>query len=124
MGRPGQVSYDGGQRPARSPRRHQSRRHERAFRRARLHAADIVVYPDNLTIFDRLAEGDADVMITDASGTRFQEKLHPNVLSRQAVRREGLLDAPRPALKAFVDQWLHFAMEDGEFDGRYAKWFR
>ncbi len=50
------------------------------FDRARLHAAVIVVYPDNLTIFDRLAEGDADVMITDASETRFQQKLHPNVL--------------------------------------------
>ena len=50
------------------------------FDRAHLHAADIVLYPDNLTIFDELAKGDADVMITDASETRFQQKLHPNVL--------------------------------------------
>lgn len=50
------------------------------FDRARLHAADIVVYPDNLTIFDQLATGRADVMITDASETRFQTKLHPGVL--------------------------------------------
>ena len=47
------------------------------FDRARLHAADIVVYPDNLAIFDQLASGRADVMITDASETRFQAKLHP-----------------------------------------------
>jgi cyclohexadienyl dehydratase len=50
------------------------------FDRARLHSADIVVYPDNLAIFDQLASGRADLMITDASETRFQAKLHPGVL--------------------------------------------
>src|SRR5271170_3516989 len=50
------------------------------FDRAHLHAADIILYPDNLTIFDQLAKGDADLMITDASETRFQQKLHPDVL--------------------------------------------
>ena len=100
------------------------------FDRARLHAAEIVIYPDNLTIFDQLADGRADLMITDASETRFQEKLHPgNPVrdpSRRAVRfrRKGLLDVLDPALKAFVDQWLHLAKEDGEFDAVYAKWFR
>jgi cyclohexadienyl dehydratase len=100
------------------------------FDRARLHAADIIVYPDNLTIFDRLVEGDADVMITDASESRFQQKLHPNVLC--AIHPDKPFDfgekafwmIPDPALKAFVDQWLHLAMEDGEFDALYGKWFR
>jgi cyclohexadienyl dehydratase len=100
------------------------------FDRAHLHAADIVLYPDNLTIFDELAKGDADVMITDSSETRFQQKLHPNVLC--AIHPEKPFDfaekaywmAPDPALKGFVDQWLHLAMEDGEFDTLYAKWFR
>src|SRR6202044_4245591 len=40
------------------------------FDRANLHAAEITVYPDNLTIFDEIAEGRADLMITDASETR------------------------------------------------------
>lgn len=100
------------------------------FDRARLHAAVIVVYPDNLTIFDRLAADDADVMITDASETRFQQKLHPNVLC--AIHPDEPFDfgekaywmAPDPALKTFVDQWLHLATADGEFDALYAKWFR
>jgi len=100
------------------------------FDRARLHAADIIVYPDNLTIFDRLAEGDAGVMITDASETRFEQKLHPNVLC--AIHPDKPFDfgekafwmVPDPALKAFVDQWLHLTMEDGEFDALYGKWFR
>jgi cyclohexadienyl dehydratase len=100
------------------------------FDRARLHAANIVVYPDNLTIFDRQAEGDADVIITDASETRYQQKLHPNVLC--AIHPDKPFDfgekafwmVPDPALKAFVDQWLHLAKEDGEFDALHGKWFR
>ena len=100
------------------------------FDRAHLHAAGIVVYPDNLSIFDQLAAGEADVMITDASETRFQQRLHPNTLC--AIHPDKPFDfaekaywmPPDPALKAFVDQWLHLAMEDGEFDGLYGKWFR
>jgi cyclohexadienyl dehydratase len=100
------------------------------FDRARLHAAEIVVYPDNLTIFDQLAGGRADLMITDASETRFQAKLHPGVLC--AIHPDQPFDfaekaywmAPDPALKAFVDQWLHLIKENGTFDALYAKWFR
>jgi cyclohexadienyl dehydratase len=100
------------------------------FDRARLHAADIVVYPDNLTIFDQLASGRADLMITDASEARLQAKLHPGVLC--AIHPDQPFDfaekaywmPPDPALKAFVDQWLHLAKETGEFDALYTKWFR
>jgi cyclohexadienyl dehydratase len=28
-----------------------------------------------------------------------------------------------PALKAFVDQWLHIATEDGTYQKIYAAWF-
>jgi cyclohexadienyl dehydratase len=100
------------------------------FDRARLHAAELIVYPDNLTIFDQLASGRADLMITDASETRFQAKLHPGVLC--AIHPDQPFDfaekaywmPPDPAFKAFVDQWLHLMQEDGEFDALVAKWFR
>jgi cyclohexadienyl dehydratase len=99
------------------------------FDRANLHAAQIVVYPDNLTIFDEIAEGHADLMITDASETRFQQRLHAGVLC--AIHPDRPFDfaekaywMPRdPALKAFVDQWLHLSMENGAFAAVYAKWF-
>ncbi len=99
------------------------------FDRAHFKAAQILVYPDNLTIFDRLAAADADVMITDASETRYQQKLHPNILC--AIHPDKPFDFAEkaywmsydPALKAFVDQWLHMAMEDGEFTAIYSKWF-
>ena len=71
------------------------------FDRAHLHAAQIVVYPDNLTIFDKIARGEADLMITDASETRFQQKQHAGVFCAihpgpaVRLRRKGLLDAAR-----------------------------
>jgi cyclohexadienyl dehydratase len=73
-----------------------------------------------------LAEGRADVMTTDASETRFQQKLlcaiHPD--KPFDFGEKAFWMAPDPTLKAFVDQWLHFAMEDGEFDRLNARWFR
>ncbi len=100
------------------------------FDRAHLHQAKILVQPDNTTVFDALAAGDADVMITDASETRLQQKLHPNALC--AIHPEKPFDfaekaywmAPDPALKAFVDQWLHIMTETGSLDTLAAKWLR
>ena len=100
------------------------------FDRAHLHQAEIVVQPDNTKIFEALAAGTADVMITDASETRLQEKLHPGALC--AVHPDRPFDfaekaywmAPDPALKAFVDQWLHIEKETGAFDALAAKWLR
>ncbi len=100
------------------------------FDRARLHAADILVHADNTTIFDALAEGRADVMITDASETRLQQKLHPGALC--AIHPDRPFDfsekaywmPPDPALRAFVDQWLHIMKESGALDTLSAKWLR
>src|SRR3984957_5424371 len=50
------------------------------FAKANIHNGEIRVYNDNVTIFDQIAKGDADLMMTDASETRYQQKLHPGVL--------------------------------------------
>ena len=100
------------------------------FDRAHLHEAEIVVQPDNTAIFDTLAAGGADVMITDASETRLQQKLHPDALC--AIHPDKPFDfaekaywmAPDPALKAFVDQWLHIMKENGSLDAVRAKWLQ
>ncbi len=99
------------------------------FDRAHLKSAAIVVHADNATIFDALAAGEADVMITDASETRYQQKLHPGALC--AIHPETPFDFAEkaywmptdPPLKAFVDQWLHLAMENGTYAAITAKWF-
>ena len=47
------------------------------FARAHVKQASITVYPDNVTIFDQIVAGKADLMITDAIETRLQQKLKP-----------------------------------------------
>jgi cyclohexadienyl dehydratase len=99
------------------------------FARANVKNAEIKVFGDNVTIFDEIAKGDADLMITDSSETRYQQKLHPGVLC--AVHPDKPFDFAEkaywmqrdPALKAFVDQWLHIATEDGTYQKIYAAWF-
>jgi cyclohexadienyl dehydratase len=99
------------------------------FARAHLKSADIRLYNDNVTIFDEIAKGDADLMMTDASETRYQQKLHPGALC--AVHPDQPFDFAEKAywlqrdeaLKDFVDQWLHISMQDGSFKKIYAAWF-
>jgi cyclohexadienyl dehydratase len=99
------------------------------FARANIKSADIRVYNDNVTIFDEIAKGNADLMMTDASETRYQQKLHPGVLC--AVHPDKPFDFAEKAywlqrdeaLKDFIDQWLHISMEDGSFKRIYAAWF-
>ncbi len=89
------------------------------FARANLKQAEIVVFPNNTTIFDELVANHADVMMTDAVETRLQHRLHPELC---AVHPDQPFDfselaylLPRdPALKAWVDQWLHIQSETGE----------
>jgi chorismate mutase-like protein len=97
------------------------------FARAYAKHASLVVHPDNVTIFDRIVAGDADVMVTDAIEARLQARLHPKLC---AVHPDAPFDfsekavlLPRDvALKAFVDQWLHQAIESGQFARLNEQW--
>jgi cyclohexadienyl dehydratase len=99
------------------------------FARAHIKNTEIRVYNDNVTIFDQIAKGDADLMMTDASETRYQQKLHPGVLC--SIHPDKPFDFAEKAywlqrdvaLKDFVDQWLHIAHEDGSYERIYAAWF-
>ena len=98
------------------------------FDRAHLHAAQIVVVPNNAQIFDELAAGRADVMITDAVETELQQKLHPGVLC--AIHPDQPFDTselgyllPRDiALKLYVDLWIQQSRENGRWQAELAKW--
>ncbi|MBR1232594.1 transporter substrate-binding domain-containing protein [Bradyrhizobium sp. AUGA SZCCT0182] len=99
------------------------------FVRANVKNAEVKLHNDNVTIFDEIAKGNADLMMTDSSETLYQQKLHPGVLC--AVHPEKPFDFAEKAywlqrdvaLKAFVDQWLHISTEDGSFRKIYAAWF-
>ena len=99
------------------------------FARANIRKAEIRIYSDNVTVFDEIAKGNADLMLTDSAETRYQQKLHAGVLC--AVHPDKPFDFSEKAywlqrdaaLKAFVDQWLHISMEDGTFKRIFATWF-
>lgn len=100
------------------------------FARASLKQAKIVIFPDNTKIFEEVAAGRADLMMTDASETLYQEKLHPGVLC--AVHPDKPFNFAEKAywlqrdigLKGFVDQWLHQSIETGAYQKTYDKWFK
>ena len=97
------------------------------FARAHAPHATLIVHPDNITIFDRIAAGEADVMITDAVEARLQQHLHPTLCAIHPDApfdfSEKALLLPRDAvLKAYVDQWLHAAIESGALARASEQW--
>ena len=99
------------------------------FDRANLKNAEIVAFADNTKIFDEVIAGRADVMITDASETRFQQKQHAGVLC--AIHPDAPFNFSEKAyllprdgvLKNFTDQWLRQMTESGELKVLLAKWW-
>ncbi len=98
------------------------------FARAHFKSAPVRIFPDNRAIFEEIAEGRADVMVTDVSETKYQAKLHPGVLCSAHPERPFDFaekaywlqrDAP---LKAFVDTWLRISIESGAFRAITQKW--
>jgi cyclohexadienyl dehydratase len=99
------------------------------FVRANLKKADVIVYQDNVTIFDQIVQGKADLMITDAVETILQEKLRPQLAAVHPDKpftysEKGYLMPRDLAFKLWVDQWLHLALSDGTFHKIYAAWLK
>ncbi|WP_342360228.1 transporter substrate-binding domain-containing protein [Terrarubrum flagellatum] len=90
------------------------------FARGAFKTAKVEVFPDNVTIFDQVLQGKADVMVTESIETKVQEKLRPGLCAinpdqpLQYGELGYLLPRGDVVLKSFVDQWLHLAKESGE----------
>jgi cyclohexadienyl dehydratase len=85
--------------------------------RAHLHRAQVIAYPSNATIFDQLAAGRADVMITDDVEVELQTRRHPQLcraLPGTLTHAEKVILMPRdPALTAAVNEWLRGELAAG-----------
>lgn len=91
-----------------------------AFARERLGNATIVLNDDNVTIFEQLLAGRADVMVTDRIEAIVQSEIHPELAAINAeepfsVFEYGYLLPRDPVWKAFVDTWLRTRKNDGTF---------
>jgi cyclohexadienyl dehydratase len=85
------------------------------FVRANLPLAKVVVYNDNVTIFDEILKGHADVMISESVETQVQQKARPGLCAvnpekpLQYGEMAYLLPRGDPAMKEWMDTWLHLS---------------
>jgi len=94
------------------------------FSRKNFPKATIVLNEDNLSIFQKIVDGEADVMITDAMETLIQERLHPELQAINADKpfnffEMGYLLPVEHTFKAYVDQWLNLRLKDGTYQEIY-----
>lgn len=90
------------------------------FARDNLKKAKILVHDDNVTIFEQIVAGKADLMITDAVETLVQEQIHPELAAVNPDKPFTFTEfgymLPRGDIvfKEWVDLWLHTALKTGE----------
>lgn len=100
------------------------------FARTRLHQAYIEVHPDNVTIFDQIVAGKADVMITDASETLWQARKHHELCAIhpeqpfQFAEKAYMLPRGDVTFKAWVDHWMHDLQATGSYQQVHDKWLK
>ena len=100
------------------------------FARQYLPNASLTIYPDNVTIFQQIADGKADVMVTDSSETLLQHKLNPALCPvnpdkpLQFGEKAYLLPRGDDVFKHYVDQWLNLAQKTGEYQAVVDKWLK
>lgn len=81
------------------------------FVHASLPHASLTVFPDNATVFDEIAAGRQDVMVTDGIEVDHQAALHKGVLCAAAV--------PAPFTKLEKAYWIR---RDAELEAAVAAW--
>ena len=97
------------------------------FARANIRKATLVLHTDNATIFEEIAAGRADVMITDAIETRIVARDYPALCSTNPdapfTQSEKAYLLPKDeAWKERVDEWLAEMEESGEKEAIFARW--
>ncbi|NGM37484.1 transporter substrate-binding domain-containing protein [Methylobacterium sp. DB0501] len=89
--------------------------------------ASVRVFPDNRAIFKEVAEGRADLMVTDGAEVDYQSRRSAGVLCPAAVpdtfdkADKAYWMTRDPALKAAVDEWLTKTLKSGAYGKALAK---
>ena len=100
------------------------------FVRTYLPQAKVVVFNDNVTIFDEILKGNADVMISESVETKVQQKARPGLCAvnpdkpLQYGEMAYLIPRGDATFKAWVDQWFHLAKATGEYERTVAAWLK
>ncbi|MDD0838892.1 transporter substrate-binding domain-containing protein [Curvibacter sp. HBC61] len=98
------------------------------FARANFKTAQLTIHTDNITIFNEVLSGRADVFVTESAETLVQQKLNPGLCAvnpdkpLQYGEMAYLLPRGDTLTKAYVDQWLHLIRAQGDYQRITAKW--
>ena len=100
------------------------------FARANFKQAKIVIFDDNTKIFDEILNRRADVMISESVEAVVQQRLRPGLCAVNPTKplqygeMAYLLPRGDIVLKAWVDQWMHLAKANGEYDRILEAWLK
>ncbi|TWF94230.1 transporter substrate-binding domain-containing protein [Saccharopolyspora dendranthemae] len=98
------------------------------FARSALKRATIVGHPDNNTIFQQVIDGNADLMMTDSSETRWQARQHPELCPVHPeqpftfAEKAYLLPKGDVVFQQWVNHYLTIARNDGTYQRFAAPW--
>lgn len=99
------------------------------FVRNHLAHATIITTLNNQSIFNELITGNADVMITDVTETRWLQKLHPELCSVHPEHPFNFVEKAYMmhrdiVLKQWVDAFLHLQEHTGELGNVLSRWLK
>lgn len=91
--------------------------------------AQVTKFKDNNTIFDQIIQGKADVMVTDASETKWVAHEKPELCAVHPDKpfdhfdKGYLLPQGDTVWEEYVDNWLDIATQDGTKTAAEKKWY-
>ena len=100
------------------------------FARANFKQAKIVIFDDNTKIFDEILNRRADVMISESVEAVVQQRSKPGLCAVNPTKplqygeMAYLLPRGDMVFKAWVDQWMHLAKANGEYDRIVEAWLK
>lgn len=94
------------------------------FARKNFPNAELILNEDNITIFKKIVNGEADLMVTDAIETIIQQEIHPELQSVNPEKpfsfsEKGYLMKRDYTFKAYIDQWINLRLKDGTYKKIY-----
>jgi cyclohexadienyl dehydratase len=98
------------------------------FARATFKHAQLTIHSENLTIFDTLLAGKADVFVTEAAEAIVQQRQRPGLCAvnpdKPLQYSEDAFLLPRGDVtsKEYVDQWLHLLRASGDYRKLAERW--
>jgi len=98
------------------------------FAKTYLNKAKLTEHENNIGIFQEIAEGRADVFVTEAAEAKVQSKRDPRLCAvnpdkpLQYAEMGYLLPSGDMRFKLYVDQWLHLSKASGAYARLADKW--